>query len=85
MPAPDQVKPTKSYVPIVCKINPNSSTGLRTTVYHKSYKKDTTHVMLKTAFKYSALFLCKDPLSESMLIPQNAILRQQCLTYIPYD
>ena len=68
MPAPEQFKPTNSYFPIVCKINPNSShEGLRTTVHHKqSYNKDTTYVMGKTAFKYSFFLipLCKDPMSE---------------------
>ena len=66
MPAPDQFKPTKSCVLIICKITPNSSsTRLRITVHCKSYNKDTTHVMPKTSFKYSALI--------SMYIPCEQI------------
>ena len=83
MPAPDQFKLTKSYAPIVLKINPNSShAGLRTTVHLKSFNKDITHVMLINAFKYSVLIfmlLCKDPMRELMLIhvlvPRNTILK----------
>ena len=49
MPALDQFKPRKNYFLILSNINSNSFH----TVHHKSYNKDTTHVMPKTAFKYS--------------------------------
>ena len=43
VPVADQFKPTKSFVLTVCNINPNSShAGLRTTVHHESYNKNTT-------------------------------------------
>ena len=63
--APDQFKHT-SYVPIVCKINPNSSHA----VHHKSYNKKTTHVMQKNAFKISVSISMVSPMNESMLIPK---------------
>ena len=47
-------KPTKSCVPIICKINSNfSHERLRARVHHTSYNKDTTHIMPETVLKYS--------------------------------
>ena len=71
MPAPEQFKPIKCCVPILCKINRNSfRAGFITTVHHKSYNKGTTHDMPNTVFKYCFLFLYNDHTSESMLIPK---------------
>ena len=51
MPAPDQFKPTKSYVSNVYKINPSSfHAELRVMVHRKSLNKDTTHVMPKNVY-----------------------------------
>lgn len=61
-----QLTDIKSYVPIICKINPSSShTGLRIKVHPNSYNLDATH---QTAKNYVFKFVCDDPMSESMLI-----------------